>query len=93
MSGNDQIEKITELFISTGKAHHRAFIETDGEDPDRAIWYGKYLEEPLADTLTTKLSPGENSERLTSLDKKFSSLSAPEHWTKIYANALVGAEG
>ncbi len=79
--------------MKTGKAHHQAFIEADGEDPDWAIWYGKHLEDPLGDALETKLSASEISERLISLDKKFSSLSPAEHWTKFYANELLESKG
>jgi hypothetical protein len=40
-------ERLTELFIQTGQAHHQAFVDTNGSDPDWPIWYASYLREPL----------------------------------------------
>jgi len=89
MKHEEQIKELAELFMKTGKAHHTAFIETDGEDPDWAIWYGKYLEEPLSNILNTDLSAGEITERLISLDKKFTAEPSSSHWTEFYAAKLV----
>jgi hypothetical protein len=40
-------ERLTELFIQTGQAHHQAFVDTSGSDPDWPIWYASYLREQL----------------------------------------------
>jgi NAD(P)H-hydrate epimerase len=36
---NQQLE---DLFRETGKAHHQAYIETDGADPEWPLWYAEY---------------------------------------------------
>jgi glutaredoxin len=47
MTRTERINGLAELFQGTGKAHHQAFIATDGEDANWAIWYGQYLEDRL----------------------------------------------
>ena len=32
-------EQIAELLALTGKTHHAAFIEVDGDDPEWPLWY------------------------------------------------------
>lgn len=93
MKSKEQIKKLTELFMATGHAHHQAFIETDGEDPDWAIWYGNYLEEPFAEILSIKLSADEITNQLISLDKNFTDASLSGHWTEFYADKLVETYG
>jgi len=36
-------EKLKVLFSETGQAHHQAFLETDGEDPEWPMWYAGYI--------------------------------------------------
>lgn len=43
MMHEEMITKLAELFMETGHAHHQAFIETDGADPDWPLWYADYL--------------------------------------------------
>ena len=39
---------LAELLIDTGRAHHQAFIETDGADDEWPLWYAQYLQPRLA---------------------------------------------
>ena len=39
---------LADLLLEAGRAHHTAFAATNGTDPDWAIWYADYLQEPLA---------------------------------------------
>lgn len=48
---DEAITKLAELFMETGHAHHQAYIETDGADPDWAVWYADYLYDKLPDHL------------------------------------------
>ena len=42
--------------MAAGRAHHQAFIETDGEDPEWPLWYASYLQAPLSSKLNHELS-------------------------------------
>ncbi|HEX6303875.1 MAG TPA: hypothetical protein VFZ76_06780 [Anaerolineales bacterium] len=52
-------QQLEELFRETGKAHHQAFIETDGADPDWPIWYAEYACEKLARLLKANFTKSE----------------------------------
>ena len=34
MSNETEVARLAELFKQTGEAHHEAFLDTDGEDPE-----------------------------------------------------------
>ena len=59
MVGKDQIEKLSQLLLETGHAHHQAFIETDGEDPEWPLWYADYLMDRLPAALGRELTKSE----------------------------------
>jgi NAD(P)H-hydrate epimerase len=43
---------IAGLLLETGHAHHKAFIETDGADPEWPLWYADYLHPRMPGALT-----------------------------------------
>ncbi|HLA44113.1 MAG TPA: hypothetical protein VJZ27_11790, partial [Aggregatilineales bacterium] len=47
MEKTELIHKLTALMQETGKAHHQAFIESDGADPEWALWYAEHLQKKL----------------------------------------------
>jgi NAD(P)H-hydrate epimerase len=40
-------QQLEELFRETGRAHHQAYIETDGADPEWPLWYAEHSHEKL----------------------------------------------
>jgi hypothetical protein len=47
------------LFHEVGEAHHQAYIETDGADPEWPLWYADYLRERLGDLLDASFTKSE----------------------------------
>lgn len=45
------VEALAALLVETGHAHHQAFIETDGADPEWPIWYADHLHPKLVGDL------------------------------------------
>jgi hypothetical protein len=41
------VEALIALLTEAGEAHHDAFIESDGADPEWPLWYAEYLEPRL----------------------------------------------
>ena len=41
-------EALIEAFEKASEAHAMAFIQVDGEDPDWALWYAGFLQQPLS---------------------------------------------
>jgi hypothetical protein len=53
----DLTRQLEELFREASEAHHQAYIETDGADPEWPLWYADYLRDklaPLLDAIFTK---------------------------------------
>ena len=36
-------EQLADLLMETGHHHHQAYIDSDGVDPEWALWYAGYL--------------------------------------------------
>ncbi|MDH3755917.1 MAG: hypothetical protein OEU32_18800 [Acidimicrobiia bacterium] len=41
------VDELADLLMETGQHHHRAYIESDGTDPEWAMWYAGYLQSRL----------------------------------------------
>ncbi len=84
-------EELAALFMQAGKAHHHAYIETDGDDPEWPLWYSEHLKESLPAMLGTPLTRSKIVFELVRLDK--AAVPSQTHWTQTYAEDLVGKYG
>lgn len=83
---DEDVLELAEAFENAGRAHHQAFIESDGEDPDWPIWYAEFLHEDLSERLTADFTKSELIYLLV-LAEKERSLNAPgSEWKMSYAN-------
>ena len=88
MTDKTLIQEIADLFKETGKAHHQAFIETDGDDPDWPIWYADYLHQKLGEILNARFTKSELVYLLVLLSKE-QPLQAPgADWSIYYGKFL-----
>ena len=55
----DTARQLEDLFHEVGEAHHQAYIETDGADPEWPLWYADYLRERLGDLLDASFTKSE----------------------------------
>lgn len=83
------VDELAALLAETGEAHHQAFIETDGEDPEWAAWYTAYLQDRLGVFFGRNLSQEEIAEVLTELDERYSAHQVNADWSTYYAQALM----
>ena len=44
---SDTVEQIATVLAAAGPAHHTAYIETDGDDPEWPLWYAEHVIEYL----------------------------------------------
>ena len=91
-----QRDRIVELMLQTGHAHHQAFIETDGDDSDWPAWYADYLYERLPAILGMGFTKDELAELLVELDEKQKREAPGADWPGYYADELIirhSAEG
>lgn len=85
--------QLAELFMQTGKDHHLAFIETDGEDPDWPQWYAEYLEPRLTRLLgSSGLSRPSIAQALIEADQHHRE-SGDAEWPRVYAQFFINRFG
>lgn len=82
---NDLRTRLVDLFKETISAHHQAYIEVDGVDPDWPLWYAEYLHEPLKTLLEANFTRGELVYLLVLVDKEHRLHAPGAEWTGYYA--------
>jgi hypothetical protein len=59
MRGANLSGQLEELFRETGEAHHQAYIETDGFDPEWPLWYADHLRARIGPLLGVEFTQSE----------------------------------
>lgn len=86
-------EQIESLLREAGTAHHQAYIEADGADPDWPIWYAEYLRDQLAELLNARFTKSELVYLLISLDREVQRVAPGANWQAYYARVLLERYG
>jgi hypothetical protein len=84
VSDQSKRDALASLFREAGQAHHRAFIETDGDDPEWPIWYAEHLHEPLAALLGAGFTKSELVYLLVTLDRELKRRAPGAEWVGYY---------
>lgn len=86
----DLARRLEELFRETGEAHHQAYIETDGADPEWTLWYAEYMRDRLAPLLDATFTRSALV-YLLNLVANEQPLRAPgANWARYYARFFMG---
>lgn len=89
MPNPDLVQRLSDLFMETGQAHHQAFVEADGKDPDWPLWYAEHLREPLGKHLGGEFTKTQLVYLLVLADKQ-QNLQAPgAKWPRYYARFFI----
>lgn len=86
---NELRETLVELFLETGRAHHTAFLATDGADPDWPIWYADYLKEPFVQRLRIDLHKSQLIYCLMNADFEHQARAPDSNWSEYYADEII----
>ncbi len=86
---NDTFEQITGVFQETRHAHHQAFLEADGFDPEWPLWYAGYLIDKLPPLLEADLTKSELVYLLVYLHNSHQLEAPGSRWAHYYAKVLV----
>lgn len=82
---NEKTQEIEKLWVETQKAHHKAYHETDGFDPEWPLWYADYLIDKLPALLEAEMTKSELVFLIVHLSK-IQPLEAPgANWSRFYA--------
>ncbi|MEP0132672.1 MAG: hypothetical protein ABJJ25_02440 [Eudoraea sp.] len=84
---NTKTQELAALLEKTGHAHHQAFIESDGVDPEWALWYAKTLEKPLSSLLNMTFTQSRVVYELIRLEETADVTN--KFWPAVYAEDLV----
>ena len=79
--------ELAALLLKASHAHHEAFKEVDGDDPEWPLWYAEYLQESLPALLGVKLTKSRIVFELIHLNDN--AQGGKEHWTEGYAEELL----
>ena len=83
--------RLAEIFRSAGRAHHEAFVETDGDDPEWPLWYAEHLRDSVNESLDRDFSVSEMVYLLVSAERGASEVDAGD-WPEYYADFFLGIE-
>jgi NAD(P)H-hydrate epimerase len=84
---------LADLLKETADRHHQAFIESDGADPDWALWYAGYLQARLWDGAGRLPSRSELVYLLVGAERAYAAEGSDEPWAAAYARRMLGALG
>ncbi len=79
------LDELEALFKRAGRAHHRAFEETDGEDPEWPLWYANYLHQKLARLLGANFTKSELVYLLITAERERLIMSPGAGWASYYS--------
>jgi len=85
----ETLQQLEALFRETGMAHHKAFIATNGDDPDWPLWYAEYLGEKLHAILGSSMNRSELAELLIKVEEERKALAPGSSWPAYYAHFLL----
>ena len=81
-------QELQAILIEVGHRHHQAYQESDGADPDWALWYAGYLQARIWDGLGPLLSRSDLVYLLKQGDREARASDDPSEWPAIYTRLL-----
>ena len=89
MTEADLAQQLEELFRESGQAHHQAYIETDGADPEWPLWYADYLRERLGALLDANFTQSELVYLLLLVANEQPLRAPGANWARYYAKFFI----
>ena len=86
MFKQDDFDDLVELFTDAGEAHHEAFKETDGDDPEWPIWYAGFLHGQLNPRFCPHVTRSRLVHLLVQAEDERQAMAPDSSWVDYYAN-------
>jgi len=93
MSDETKVQRLAQIFRDTGEAHHRAFLDTDGDDPEWALWYSEHLHDKLGPFLAAPITRSRLVFCLIGADDEHRATESDAPWPEFYARRLLECLG
>ncbi len=82
-------DRIGQLLLETGRAHHEAFAATDGADPDWPIWYARYSKDAFAEQFSMDFTMSRLIYCLMNAHYEHEARAPENDWWAFYANEIL----
>jgi hypothetical protein len=89
---HDTFLALVKLFREAGEAHHRAFLATNGYDPEWPRWYAQHLAPRMEVLLGRPLHVPDLAIHLRTIEDRRKSTIPQANWPCFYAAALLEAD-
>lgn len=86
MTEHSQRHRLAELSRDIARAHHRAYADVDGKNPNWALWYADHLRRPLGELLGREFQTDELAKELTAVDAEQRERAPESDWPTYYAD-------
>ena len=87
---HDKLEKdVAALLKEAGRAHHKAYEATDGDDPDWPIWYADYARDKFAECFGMELTRSQLVYCLIRADSEHQARAPDSDWAEFYASEFI----
>lgn len=83
----DHIADVAKLLSGAAEAHHEAFNDSDGVDPEWAAWYAGYIQAPLRERTGRWISRSDLTYLLVRATREHGS--GDGAWTEAYARLIL----
>jgi len=93
MTDETKVEDLAQLFRETGEVHHQAFLDTDGDDPEWALWYAEHLHDRLAPFLAAPITRSRLVFCLICADDEHHATESDAPWPEYYARRFLECLG
>lgn len=91
--GPDLLEQVAALLREAGRAHHKAFAASDGEDPEWPLWYARHLRAALGRVLGASFNESELADLLVLADRDHRARAPDADWPAYYARFCIERSG
>jgi hypothetical protein len=85
----EQKDALAALLTETSEAHHQAFADVDGEDPEWPMWYADFMIDRLSELLHAPLTRSELICILLNLSRLQPAEAPDVSWQEYYADYLI----
>lgn len=84
-------EQLAALLADTGQHHHQAYLDSDGIDPEWALWYAGYLQAHMWDRAGTLPTRSQLTHLLLLGEAELTKSGADTPWPQYYAEVILSA--
>lgn len=89
MTNNNLRKELEGVLSEALEAHHTAFFEKDGDDPEWPIWYAEYLHARLGSMLNADFTKSELVYLILLAEKERQLVSPGANWSNSFSKFLL----